>query len=214
MRAFSIERARYAQRRIAEKVVEVDCLPPRLSVVAGVDVAYCKGMMMGAAVSMAADTLERLETGVAVFKSLFPYVPTLLAFREAGAAIVAVRKLSTRPDLLFVDGNGRLHPYLAGLACQVGVALNTPTIGVAKRLLCGVIGEWRGDEAPVYIDGTLAGMAVRVRGFEKPIYVSVGHKISLPTAVRLTKMYVKKYRLPEPLRQAHVEASRVARAFC
>jgi len=213
MRGFDIKRARLAQRKIAERVVEKDELPEQLRIVAGVDAAYRKGMVIGVAVSVDADTLRIIDSTRVILKAVFPYIPTLLAFREAGPAILAVKKLSSRPDLLFVDGNGRLHPFLAGLACQVGLALNVPTIGVAKRLLCGAVGRWRGGTAPIFLENRLVGMAVKIGGYKNPIYVSVGHKISLNTAVRLAKRFAVQYRLPEPLRLAHVEATRTARTL-
>jgi len=209
---FEVRRARLAQRMIAERVVEEDELPLRIELAGGVDLSYVGGMAIAAAVVVDVHTLKPVSKASAVLNVKFPYIPTLLAFREAGPMIVAVRKLSVRPHVLFVDGNGRLHPYKAGLACHVGLALDMPTIGVAKRLLCGELGEWRGFEAPVLLEGEVIGMALRAGRGVKPIYVSVGHKISLRTAVRLTRKFTRRgAKLPEPLRLAHAEATALAR---
>lgn len=209
---FNLRKARLAQMMIAARVVEEDVLPPRVELVGGVDVAYVGGRMVAAAVLLNVHDLKPVSKANVVLEVRFPYIPTLLAFREAGPAILAVQKLTTPPHLLFVDGNGRLHPFLAGLACQVGLALNLPTIGVAKKLLCGSIGEWRGDRAPVTLKGRVVGMALSMGRRMRPIYVSVGHKISLETAVRFTKRMTRRgSKLPEPLRLAHLEATAISR---
>lgn len=209
---FKVHRARLAQKLIAERVLEEDQLPPRVELVGGVDLSYVGSLAVAAAVVVDALTLEPTSTASVVLDVKFPYIPTLLAFREAGPMIVAVRKLGTRPHVLFVDGNGRLHPYRAGLACHVGLALDMPTIGVAKRLLCGELGEWRGREASIVLEGEVVGAALKVGRGLKPIYVSVGHKVSLRTAVRLTRRFTRRgAKLPEPLRIAHAEAAALAR---
>lgn len=209
---FSVARARFAQRMIAEKVVESDEWLHDVRLVGGVDVSYVGDLAVAAAVVVDAGSLKPVAKSLVKLRVEFPYVPTLLAFREAGPMIAAVRALEQRPHVLLVDGNGRLHPLGAGIACQVGLALDTPTIGVAKKLLCGTVGEWRGDEAPVFVGEKVAGVAVRLRG--RPVYVSVGHKITLPTAVKLVRQLTRRgYSLPEPLRLAHGEAVAAARAL-
>lgn len=205
---FSIDRARVAQRVIASRVVEEDELPSTIERVVGVDVAHVGGLAVAAAVVVNASSLERISSATVVMQARVPYIPTLLAFREAGPMIAAVNKLGIDPDVVVVDGNGRLHPLGAGIACQVGLALGKPTIGVAKKLLCGEVGEWRGREAPVVLSGRVVGMALRTT--LKPIYVSVGHKVSLPTAVALVWRLTRPgSRLPEPIKLAHAAASSI-----
>ena len=204
---FSLERARHAQRAIASKVVEKDVLPPVIRRVAGIDVAYYEDTAVAAAVAIDSESLRELRSCVGVFKVRFPYIPTLLAFREVYPSWAALRKLDMDYDVIMVDGNGRLHPFRAGFACHLGVVVDKPTIGVAKRLLCGSLGKWRDATAPVYMDGEIVGMAVKTRKGSRPLYVSVGHKISLKTAVRLVMVYRRKNaKLPEPLRLAHLRA--------
>ncbi|MEM0344504.1 MAG: endonuclease V [Thermofilaceae archaeon] len=207
---FSVERARFAQRVIASRVLESDALPSEVRYVAGVDVTYSGPRAIAAAAVVDARTLGFVTSSVVELEVHVPYIPTLLAFREAGPMIAALRKLDLEPDVLIVDGNGRLHPLGAGIACQVGLAVDKPTIGVAKKLLCGEVGEWSGREAPVLLAGKVVGVALRTSS--KPIYVSVGHKISLPTAVALVSRLTRKgARLPEPLRLAHETATKYAR---
>ncbi len=201
--AFSVKKARAVQSIIARKVVEEDRINYPISKVAGIDVTYREGKAIAVAVVLDSQTFRPLDVGVSVMKPIIPYIPTLLAFREVGPVAAAIKKLSVSFDLLFVDGNGRLHPYRAGFACHIGVALDVPTIGVAKKLLCGRIGEWKGDRAPVYLDDEVVGMALKTTKRAKPIYVSVGHKVSLETAVKLTLWYARGRKLPIPLVLAH-----------
>ena len=209
---FSVERARLAQRLIAERVLERDELPGGVRLAGGVDVSYVGDLAVAAATVVDANNLELVDRSVVEVRVEFPYVPTLLAFREAGPMIAAVKRLRLKPDVLLVDGNGRLHPLGAGIACQVGLALDMPTVGVAKKLLCGSVGEWRGGEAPVIVGGRVAGAALRLGS--KTIYVSVGHKVSLETAIKLVRDLTKRgYGLPEPLRLAHTEAVTAARTI-
>jgi len=212
MRTFSVERARFAQRVIASKVVEEDALPSVIRKVAGVDVAHLGNVAVAAAVVIDFETLRPLAQSTVATQVYVPYIPTLLAFREAGPMVAAVRSLSIDPDLVIVDGNGRLHPLGAGIACQVGLALDKPTIGVAKKLLCGVVGKRRGREAPVTLSGRVVGVALYTSS--RPIYVSVGHKVSLETAASLVWRLTRPgYRLPEPLRLAHAAANAAKRAL-
>lgn len=194
---------------IAERVLEEDRVPPELKLACGVDVSYVGDYAIAAAVVVDARTLSAATESMAITKVAFPYIPTLLAFREAGPMVGAVQQLGVRPDVVLVDGNGRLHPLGAGVACHVGLALGLPTIGVAKKLLCGRLGEWRGDEAPV-VDDQVIGLALRLGS--SVTYVSVGHMVSLPTAARIVCQLTRKgERLPEPLRLAHFRATLKAR---
>ncbi|MEM1509086.1 MAG: endonuclease V [Thermofilaceae archaeon] len=210
----NINRLRTAQKIISEKVIEVDVLPPHIELVCGVDIAYTGNLAVSAAVTVDTHRLTPVSKATAILEVKFPYIPTLLAFREAGPMIVAIRRLKTHPQVIIVDGNGRLHPFGAGVASQVGLALNLPTIGVAKKLLCGNISEWEGEIAPILLEGRTVGVALKMSSNSKPIYVSVGHMISLTTAVKLVKQLTRAgFRLPEPLRLAHIEATNLARCL-
>jgi deoxyribonuclease V len=156
-----------------------------------------------------------------------PYVPGLLAFREGGPALDALARLSVDPDLLVVDGSGRVHPRQAGLATHLGVVLDCPAVGVAKSLLCGTLDDdpagrpvgWRtpvraddGVDAP---DGTVLGYAHQSRQFDSgvvnPLYVSPGHRTTAGTATDLVAACGGDYKLPEPTRLADAHADEVRR---
>ncbi len=205
---FSIERARYVQKRISELIIKQDILPNRLEKIAGVDVAYRGDLGVSSAVVVKMPEFKIIDSASTVVPVRFPYIPTLLAFREVYPAFAALKKLKSDFDILMVDGNGLLHPYRAGFACHLGLIVDKPSIGIAKKLLCGRVGSWRGKWAPVVHGGEVIGAAVQTFRRAKPIYVSIGHKISLETAVRLVLWATKKgFKLPEPIRQAHILAS-------
>ncbi len=206
--AFSVKKARYAQKRIFERIIRHDVLPERIEKIAGVDVAYRGGVGVGSAVVVKMPEFKVVDSATVVVNARFPYIPTLLAFREVYPAYAALKKLKTSFDILMVDGNGLLHPYRAGFACHLGLVVDKPSIGIAKKLLCGYVGEWRGKWAPVLDNGETIGAAVKTSQRAKPIYVSIGHKISLRTAIRIVLWSTRKgVKLPEPIRQAHICAT-------
>ncbi len=136
----------------------------------------------------------------------FPYIPGLLSFREIPPLIECFRKLKTRPDLILCDGHGLAHPRRFGLACHLGVLFDVPSIGVAKRLLIGehkAVPQVRGAWKPLMHEGELVGAALRSRPHTHPIYISIGHRISLETAVEWVVKCLTKFRLPETTRWAH-----------
>ncbi|MFB6290691.1 MAG: endonuclease V [Candidatus Bipolaricaulia bacterium] len=177
--------------------------------VAGVDVSYGKNGIAGAYVEMEVSGEEiRYRETISEERVKFPYIPGYLAFRE----LPILRRLLERvrgerpwADVIFVDGNGLLHPRGAGLATHLGVVLDHPTIGVAKNLLCGKTenGELsRGQAREVKLDGENIGLELKTTERANPIYVSIGNRVSLEEAGDLTRR-ISTYKLPEPLRQAH-----------
>jgi len=207
IKSFSIEKARKAQRLLAQKVVEKDDFPFPPQTVGGVDVAYIGNYAVAAAVVVEYDTLSVKEKSVSIVKVNFPYIPTLLSFRECYPMISAIKKLKELPDIFMVDAQGRLHPFRLGAASHLGVVLNIPTIGIAKKLLCGSIGERKDNWAPIYDKDEIIGAAVWTKKNAKPIFVSIGHRVTLKTAIKITLNMCKKYKLPEPIRQAHITAA-------
>lgn len=147
----------------------------------------------------------------------FPYVPGYLGFREAPALVAAWSALAAKPGLLLVDGHGRAHPRRCGIAVHLGVLLDVPAIGVAKSLLCGrvegVLGDERGATAPLVDRGEVVAMAVRTRARALPIYVGIGHRVSLATAVAAVLALCDGRRLPLPIRLAHDAANAARRAY-
>ena len=156
------------------------------------------------------ECLDVVETGRARMEAVFPYVPGLLSFREAPALIDAWHDLQTEPDLLVCDGHGRAHPRRFGLACHLGVWLDHPTIGCAKNVLvgdCRAPAPEKGAHAPLRDDDEVIGRAVRTRDEINPVFVSIGHRVSLETATRHVLEVSPTYKIPEPIRAAHAEVN-------
>lgn len=136
----------------------------------------------------------------------FPYVPGLLSFREVPAILSTLKNLRATPNAIMCDGQGFAHPRRFGLACHLGVLLDMPTIGCAKSRLCGTHGpvdESRGEQVPLMDKQETIGAVVRTRDKVKPLYVSVGHRMDLQTAVKIVLACTAGFRLPEPTRHAH-----------
>jgi deoxyribonuclease V len=203
-------------RRIQEQLrslVRVEPLERDPNAVAAVDLHVGRdGVGFGAAVLVAADG-NVLEQQVVRREIDVPYVPGFLSFREMPICRAAIQALRQQPDVLMVDGQGIAHPRRFGLACHLGVELDLPAIGVAKSLLVGKRsdpGNERGSTASLRIGDEVVGMSVRTRTGVRPVYVSVGHRITLEQAVQLTLRYTTGFRLPDPSRLAHKLAREAA----
>nr|PZN67921.1 MAG: endonuclease V [Sphaerobacter thermophilus] len=210
-----IEEYRQRQRELAHAVIERS-LTKAPTVIAAVDVHLRGSWGVAAAVAYTYPSLEEIDHHVATGRLTFPYIPGLLSYREAPLCLEAIRGLAQEPDLILADGQGRAHPRRAGIACHLGVELGLPTIGVAKSILVGrhdPLGEERGSVAPLVADDEVVGMAVRTRTGVTPVYVSVGHLITLDEAVDWTLRTTTRYRLPEPSRRAHLLAQDTARTL-
>ena len=204
------ERAREIQLRLSAKVIRRDCLPKRIEYVAGVDVAYAKEYSIGAVAVLDFGDMTLIERTTSQQATRVPYRSTFLSFRELSPTVSAVKRLKTKPDVFLVDGHGLAHPRRLGFASHLGLALDAPTIGVAKRILCGEVRnngseQWK----PVVHEGEIVGCALRSKPGAKPIYVSIGHKVTLQTAIGIVLHCTRDYRIPEPLRQAHLAAKSV-----
>jgi deoxyribonuclease V len=177
--------------------------------VAGVDISVKDGQARAAIVVLTFPELKLVEVSLAEQPATFPYVPGLLSFREIPSILAAADRLRTEPDLLLVDGQGIAHPRRFGLAAHLGVLLDRPTIGCAKSRLIGTFDEPY-HEAGCYTDlwdkGELIGAVLRTRSNVNPLYISIGHKIDLPTALDQVLDCCAGYRLPEPTRLAHQAA--------
>ncbi len=198
------------QQRLAVQVSKrSEVTTPRF--IAGVDISAGKRgeMATGAVVVLNYPELRVVETKVAQDKLELPYIPGLLSFRESPLTLAACQKLTITPDLILVDGQGIAHPRRLGLASHLGLFLNTPTIGCAKSLLCGNH-EAPGAEPSSYAEvadrGEIIGAALRTKLRVKPVYVSIGHKVDLQTAIYWVMNCCRGYRLPEPTRLAHLAA--------
>jgi len=198
------------QRRLAGQVSwSCGALTPRF--IGGVDmsVARAEGMATGAVVVLEYPEFNVVETRVIREQIDFPYIPGLLSFREAPVILAACKELTISPDLVLVDGQGVAHPRRLGLASHLGLFLDTPTIGCAKSRLCGrheMPGAEQGDYAELVDGDETIGVALRTREGTNPIYVSVGHKVDLNSAIYWVGECCRGYRLPEPTRLAHLAA--------
>jgi deoxyribonuclease V len=210
-----VAEARAVQERLRARVIQEDRFGP-LRLVAGADVSYDRGSpeLFAAVVVLALPSLEPVEVASVRARARFPYVPGYLSFRELPPLLDAFAKLGQRPDLVVCDGQGRAHPRRFGLACHLGLLLGLPSIGCAKTRLVGEHrepGPRRGAHARLLDAGECIGEVVRTREGVRPVYVSVGHRVSLPTARRLVLQLTRGARLPEPTRAAHAEVNRLRR---
>jgi len=197
------------QRELASRVISADTLTS-LRWVAGVDVGIVREVARAAVVVLTYPELTVIECVAAERPVTFPYIPGLLSFREAPVILDALARLSVRPDLLMFDGQGIAHPRRLGIAAHLGVLLDHPTIGCAKSRLSGVYdepGPERGDHAWLRDHDEIIGAVLRTRARVKPMFVSVGHKMRLESALEIVLGCGCGYRLPEPTRQAHHFAS-------
>ena len=199
------------QRELASRVVRRG-RPTRVRRIAGVDIAVDKprGRATGAVVVLSYPELDVVEVAVAETPLTFPYVPGLLSFRETPVLAEAFRLIAGPVDLLLVDGQGYAHPRRFGLACHLGLLLDVPAIGVAKSRLLGEhgpVGEDAGSHVDLVDQGEVIGSVLRTRTGVKPLYVSIGHRISLREAGAWVLRCCRGYRLPEPTRLAHQAAA-------
>ena len=208
----SAQKAIELQKQLAFEVITEDKFSKPIKTVAGIDLGYdAKNDSCRAVVAVLSfPELELIESSEAVLPIQFPYVPGLLSFRETPVAVRALEKLENAPDLILCDGQGIAHPRRFGIACHIGLLAGVPTIGVAKSLLVGKfenLGEKRGSIAPLVHRNEQIGVALRTKDKVQPVYVSVGHRISLETAIDYVLQCAPKYRLPETTRLADQMAS-------
>ncbi len=195
------------QLHLREAVIRHDDLPGQIRTVAGVDVAYSKAenRLVAAVAMLDAHTLDLLQVASYIGEATFPYVPGLFSFRELPAILEALKKLATPPDLLVCDGQGLAHPRRFGLACHLGVVTGIPTIGCAKTRLLGEyapLGPARGEYQDMLDNGEVIGRAVRTQAGKNPVFVSIGHKVSLATVTNWVLRLAPTYRQPETTRAA------------
>lgn len=203
------EEAIALQRQLKDQVIQSDQLAVDIKLIAGVDVEYDKEseVIAGAIVLLNYNTLEVVEVATHCMGVTFPYIPGLFSFREMPVLLEAWKKLQQHPDIIICDGQGRAHPRRFGLACHMGVLLDIPTLGCGKTRLSGRYEELlpeRGAVSPLLAedDGEHIGNALRTQTGISPVFVSVGHKISLETATQLVLKMCTEYRLPETTRKA------------
>ena len=215
----TFEEAQALQEQLRSHVITSDDIG-EVRAVAGVDAGYepdpdsgstpDRVLARAAIVVLEYPSLRALDYAIARRPATFPYVPGFLSFRETPAVLAAIDQLRVRPDLLICDGQGIAHPRRFGIACHVGLLAGIPTIGCAKSLLVGrhaPVPDERGATVPLIHRGEQVGVVLRTRPHTKPVFISVGHRISLATAIKYVMSCTTKYRLPETTRAADGLAS-------
>lgn len=207
----TVEEAIAIQEQLRAEIITSDQLGT-VNYVAGVDMGFeAEGTISRAAVAVLSfPSLQLQESAIARRPTSFPYVPGFLSFREIPAVLDALEKINITPDLILCDGQGIAHPRRFGIACHLGLLVNMPTIGVAKSLLIGKheeVPQERGNWQPLKHRGETIGAVLRTRTGTKPLYISSGHRVSLPTAIEYVLRCTPKYRLPETTRIADKLAS-------
>ncbi len=200
----SIESLLAAQKLVAGMVITKDDFSePKL--IAGVDQAFSDDKIISGIVVLKYGSLKVVERIYSSSLLNYPYIPTFLSFREGPAIVSAFMKLKCLPDILIVDGAGINHPRSAGIATHIGVALDVPTIGVTKRILCGT-GELPlipGEATPLIYNDQQVGWLLKSEKRSRPIVVAPGHRVSIESSLSIVKKSLRGHKLPEPVRLAH-----------
>jgi deoxyribonuclease V len=207
--AIPVPRAFALQKELSNKVIKKRAFG-QLRTVAGADLSIVKNenKLICGIILFSYPELAEIERVYTVCDEKFPYIPGLLAFREGPAIIETFEKLEQKPNLLIVDGQGIAHPRGLGIASHVGVLLDTPSMGIAKKKLYGSYdepGEKKGSWTPLRSkDGEVIGSVLRTRDGKKPVFVSLGHKIDTDSAREIALACAMGYRIPEPTRRADI----------
>ncbi|MGD1102847.1 MAG: deoxyribonuclease V [Terriglobia bacterium] len=205
------------QQTWRERVETQDRYGP-LHYVAGADLAFDPetNLAFAGVIVYRLPGLEEVERRMARRKLRFPYVPGLLSFRESPVLLAAFARLRVSPDVILIDGHGRAHPRRFGIACHLGVLLDRPTIGCAKSILVGEAAEpgaQAGSTTSLIDKGEKVGVVLRTRDQVRPIYVTIGHRVSLESAVRIVTRCLDGFRIPKPTREADHWVRDLRRAY-
>jgi len=194
------------QKALAD-AVRAEPLSDPVETVAGIDVSIRDDTAQAAVAVLQLPDLDVVDSAIHRCEVPFPYVPGLLSFREMPAILPALEQLAVQPDVLMTDSQGLAHPRRFGLACHLGVLLDWPTLGVAKSRLTGEpagdLATEKGARVPLVDEDEPVGVLLRTRTDVKPVYVSIGHQMTLDDAVRITLDCSPRYKIPEPTRHAH-----------
>jgi deoxyribonuclease V len=197
------------QAALREKLILENGFSGDIRIVAGADISCTKGddRVFAAVVLLDAASLEVIEEATYIGRTSIPYIPGLLSFREGPSLLQAFGNLRKRPDVVLFDGQGIAHPRGLGLAAHMGLILDIPSVGCAKTRLVGAFkepGERRGQHSPLVYNEKRIGAVVRTKDRVKPVFVSQGHRVSLERAVEIVLQCARRYRIPEPIRRAHI----------
>lgn len=194
-------------------VLHDESFPAHIAHIAGADISYSKrsDLFFAAVVLLAYPSMESIEEVCVTERAPFPYIPGLLSFREGPAILKAFAGLRIVPDVVIFDGQGIAHPRGVGIASHMGLLLDVPSIGCAKKRLVGIygnVGDELGDYADLVLDEQVVGAVVRTKKKVKPVFISPGHKIGTRKACDVVLSCCRGYRLPEPVRKAHLAVNR------
>jgi len=207
------------QQELRGRLVLEDRMTRDIRVVAGADISCTRGddRVYAAVVLLDAESLYVVEEATYCGRTSFPYIPGLLSFREGPALLQAFGKLRGRPDVVLFDGQGIAHPRGFGLAAHLGLVLDVPAVGCAKTRLTGSFeepGVRRGQFSPLVHDGRVIGSVLRTKDRVKPVFVSPGHRVGQERAVEIVLQCSRRYRIPEPTRQAHILVNKMRKEGC
>ncbi len=184
----------------------------KIEKIAGADVSYYQNNMIAGVIIFEFPNLKIIESQSFISPVNFPYIPGLLTFREGPSLLEVFKKVKNEPDVILFDGQGIAHPRRMGIATHLGLFLDKPTIGCAKSRLSGKytsVGEKKGDYALLKEGEEILGAVLRTRREVKPIFISPGHKINLPNSIEIVLKCIIKYRLPLPVREAHIFVNQI-----
>jgi len=208
------EDLRKIQNDLSKKVSLLE-LKSEVNIVAGIDISVDRYTGIGyCAIILIDRDLKTLEEASFVDEIKIPYVPGFLSFRELPIIEKCFTTLKSKPDLVFIDGQGIAHPRGFGIASHFGITFNIPTIGCAKSLLVGNYKEpenLKGSFSPIIYQSKIVGAALRTKSNTKPIFVSPGHMITIEQSIKLTLSFTDKYRIPEPTRRADILSKKLRR---
>ena len=203
----SVEQAREVQRDLARRIM-INPLPSPIKRIAGFDVSYLKehNTLIAGMVILEYPSLELLDQHIIREKITFPYIPGYLSFREAPALIQLIDSFADNIDVLIFDGHGLAHPRGLGIASHIGVLIDHPSIGCAKKKLVGIYEEpahAKGSVSDLTYKDMVVGKVVRTRDRVKPVFISPGHRSDVDSSVNLIINCCTRFRIPEPTRLAH-----------
>ena len=201
---FNVEELKKEQIKLAKKIVSKDKFK-KIETVAGFGRAFAGNKIILTMVVFDFKTLKLIESKHSVSDLKFPYIPGLLSYRESPGLVDVYNKLENEPDIILIPAHGVLHPRKLGMASHIGLLLDKPTIGIAKNLVCGEVINGK-----VYFENELLGMEFKTKKYSKPIYISVGHKISLKTTLNIVKKMTREpHKMPEPSHEANKLAKKL-----
>lgn len=192
------------QVKLAKKIIKKDDFDS-IKLIAGVDQAFIGNNVISGIVVCDYKTMEPVEKKFAITKTPIPYISGFLSYRESPAAVEAFSKLENKPDILIIDAHGIAHPRFFGMASHIGLLLDIPTIGIAKKLMVG-----KKQDNKIVFNDKIVAQEVKTKEYSKPLYISIGHRVSLKTAVEIVNKCARPpHKLPEPLHLAHRYANKI-----